>query len=136
MVGARALHGLEGDPRDRTSTAGGVRADERRHPAAIYMTGSLSSADQEFGGVGEGGCVDPSREHPGELPAAFLALDALYARDRPPLRFFFLDDDVRARLGGYLREVGDGKDLVALTELPQLRADRRSCLAAYPGVDL
>jgi SAM-dependent methyltransferase len=37
MVGAWALHGLEGDPRDSASTAGGVRADERRHPAAIYM---------------------------------------------------------------------------------------------------
>ena len=75
--------------------------------------------------MGQGGFVDPSREHPGELPAALLALDALYARDRPPRRLFFLDDDVRACLGGYLREVGDGQDLVAVAEFRQLRAHRR-----------
>src|SRR5687768_6795756 len=98
--------------------------------------GPLSPADQEFGGMGEGGFVDPSREHPGELSAALLAIDSLYPRDRPPSRFFFLDDDVRACLGGYLREVGDGQDLVAVAECPQLRAHRRCCLAAYTGVDL
>src|ERR671916_2513127 len=107
------------------------------HRKAVgWAEGLLCAADQEFGGVGEGGFVDLTGEHPGELPAALHALDALYARDRPPLRFLFLDDDVRARLRGYLREVGDGKGLVAAAELPQLRADRRCRLPAYTGVDL
>jgi hypothetical protein len=112
---------------ERAAEALGMRCDGVK---------SLSPTDQEFGGVCQGRLVDPPRKHPGELPATHFALDSLYAGDRPPSRFFFLDDDVRSCLGGYLRKVGDGQDLVAVAELPQLRAHRRCCLAAYTGVDL
>src|SRR5215213_11492163 len=112
------------------------KMSRQRREARGRVRRPLATADQELGGVGEGGFVDTAREHPGELPAALLALDALYACDRASPRLFFLDDDVRARLGGYLGEVCDGQDLVAVAELPELRPYRGGRLAAYPGVDL
>src|ERR671932_479160 len=86
--------------------------------------------------MGEGGLVDTAREHPGEFPAALLAFDTLYACDGASCRLFFLYDDVRPCLGGYLGEVRDGQDLVAVSQFPQLLPHGRRRLAAYTGVDL
>src|SRR5215213_2776071 len=41
-----------------------------------------------------------------------------------------------ARFRGYLGEVGDGQDLVAIAECSQFRADRHGRLATDTGVDL
>src|SRR5215210_5807660 len=104
-----------------------------RGSGAIQENGDLPSADQELRGVGQGGLVDPPGEHPGELPAALLALDAVDAGDRTPPRLLFLDNDVRARFRGYLRQVRDRQDLVALAKLSEFRPDRRGSLAADTG---
>src|SRR5215218_10709683 len=113
-----------------------VMLQRGEHSPAFRTGGTLSPADQEFGGVGQGRLVDPPREHPGELSAALFALDDLYAGDRPSFRLSFLDDDVSAGPRGYLRKMGDGQNLVAIAEFPQLRPYRRRRLAAYTGVDL
>ena len=85
--------------------------------------------------MGEGGVVYLAREHAGEFTAAFFAFDLLDPGERAAVGGSFGDDHVGFRLGGYLGEVGDGQDLVALAELPELRPDRRRRFASYPGVD-
>src|SRR4051812_30667430 len=86
--------------------------------------------------MGEGCIVDPTGEHPRQLPTAFLALDLADPGKRTTVGGSFGDDDVRRGFGGYLRQVGDRQNLVAFPELPQLRSDRRRRLAPDPCVDL
>src|SRR4028118_561190 len=93
-------------------------------------------ADEEFGGVGEGGVVDAAGEQAGHLLEAGLAGDAGYARYGAAGGLFLGGDDVGGGLRGYLGQVGDGEDLVALAELAQLGADGGGGLAADAGVYL
>src|SRR5215210_5290752 len=103
----------------------------------MCTTRSVSAlARQEFAGVGEGGVVDPAGEHPGELAAAFFALDFMYPGERAPVGGGLGDDEVGLCLRGYLGQVRYRQNLVALSELAQFRPDRRRSLPTYPGIDL
>src|SRR5918994_4511433 len=123
---------------DSFTVSGWLRSSST--PALLVLcenrSGWLWSADEEFGGVGEGGFVDAAGEHPGELPPALLALDPADACDRTPAGLLFRHDDVGGGFGRYLGEVGYRQNLVALAEFAQLRPDCRGSLAAYSGVHL
>ena len=82
----------------------------------------------------EGG-LGPAAEHAGEFVDAGGAFDALEQRAGPALRGFLGDEEMRPGLAGYLRQVGDGHDLVGAGQRSQFGPDSGGDLAADIGVD-
>jgi hypothetical protein len=74
-------YGLEGVGRDQWfSNLPFLPTNAVRFLLYVYVEkGVALFADEEFGGVGEGGVVDPAGEHAGHLLEAGLAGDAGYA---------------------------------------------------------